>query len=94
MIVHIVMWKLHRPEDAPRFKALLDTCIGLVPGMLQFEVGIATPGLEANNDVVLHSRFTDAAALQAYVEHPTHVAVAKELGTMREGRQVLDFRAG
>ena len=32
MIRHIVMWTLHDPADAPRFKALLDSCARLVPG--------------------------------------------------------------
>ena len=40
MIHHIVQWTLKDPADAPRFKALLDGCAGLVPGMLAFEVGI------------------------------------------------------
>lgn len=92
MIVHIVMWKLKRSEDAPRFKALLETCSQLVPGIVQFEVGTTTTGLEASCDVVLVSRFTDEAALKAYAEHPTHQAVVKELGTLRESRHVVDYR--
>ena len=37
MIRHIVMWSLHQPADAPRFKALLDSCAGLVPGIVEFD---------------------------------------------------------
>jgi quinol monooxygenase YgiN len=93
VIQHIVMWSLKAPADAPRFKALLDTCKGISPGMLGFEVGIKTDGLEANVDVVLISSFTDAAALAAYVVHPAHQAVLGELGAMRASRHVLDFNA-
>lgn len=91
MIHHIVMWTLRDPLDAPRFKALLDGCVALVPGITRFEVGIRSAGLEASADVVLVSAFADAAALAAYQGHPQHLAVAAELGPMRRERQVLDF---
>jgi hypothetical protein len=91
LIHHIVIWTLHDAGEAPRFKALLDTCAGLVPSMLSFEVGIRTPGLEANADVVLVSSFADAAALAAYQDHPQHRALAVQLGAWRRERRVLDF---
>jgi quinol monooxygenase YgiN len=91
MIKHIVMWKLTDPADAPRFKQLLDTCAGLVPGMREFEVAVRAAGMEANHDVVLYSVFDDAAALQSYIVHPTHQEVAATLGTLRESRSVLDY---
>lgn len=88
---HVVIWNLHRAEDAPRFKALLDGCKDLVPGMTEFDVGIKTPGLEANADVVLVSTFRDEQALQAYQNHPRHQSVVQELGQMRSGRHVVDY---
>jgi hypothetical protein len=91
MIKHIVMWKLKNPADAGKFKARLDSCRGLVPGMREFEVAVRTPDLEANCDVVLCSAFDDKAALQAYLEHPQHVEVSAMLGTLREARSVLDY---
>ncbi|MFZ5520326.1 MAG: Dabb family protein [Pseudomonadota bacterium] len=92
MIRHIVIWTLHRAEDAPRFKALLESCRAIVPGIEAFEVGIRTAGLEANADVVLVSSFTDEAALAAYQAHPHHQAVLQELGAMRASRHVVDYR--
>lgn len=91
MIKHIVMWKLKNPGDAAKFKAKLDSCTGLVPGMLEFEAAVRTDGLEANVDVVLVSAFDDKAALQAYLEHPVHVEVSAVLGSLRESRTVLDY---
>ncbi|AKJ29302.1 Dabb family protein [Caldimonas brevitalea] len=91
MIKHIVMWQLNDRDDAPKFKALLDSCKSLVPGMLEFEVGIRHPRLEANMDVVLVSSFTDKAALDAYQEHPHHKAVAAQLGRLRASRAVVDY---
>lgn len=92
MIRHVVMWSLKDPAEAPRFKQLLDGCKDLVPGMLEFEVGIRTPGLEANADVILVSTFADAAALDAYQRHPQHQAVGAQLGPLRETRSVLDYQ--
>lgn len=92
MIRHVVMWKLKRAEDAPEFKRLLDSCATVVPGILRFEVAMATPGLEANADVILVSDFADEAALAAYQSHPHHKAVGQTLGAMRETRSVLDWR--
>ena len=91
MLKHIVMWKLKQPDDAARFKAQLDTCKGLVPGMREFEVAIRSAGLEANHDVVLYSVFDDAAALQAYIVHPTHQSVVAEVKPLAESRSVLDY---
>ena len=90
MIHHVVMWKLKDPAVAPRFKALLDSCLGLTEGMLRYEVGIRTEGLEANVDVMLVSEFRDAAALAAYQDHPQHKQVSAQLGPLRETRHVLD----
>lgn len=88
---HLVMWKLKDPAQAEEFKRLLLSCRELVPGMLNFEVGIRAPDLEANVDVVLNSSFLDAAALQAYTQHPHHQAVVAQLGPLREQRHVLDY---
>ena len=44
MIKHIVMWKLLDATQAPRFKAELDSCKGLVPGMREFEVATRVDG--------------------------------------------------
>lgn len=88
---HIVIWTLHDPADAPRFKAELDSCAALVPGMAQFEVATRQPGLEANADVVLLSTFADADALAAYQNHPHHQAVSRRIAPMRRERTVLDY---
>lgn len=88
---HVVMWTLRKPEEAARFKALLDSCAHLVPGMLRFDVGLRCDGLEANADVVLVSTFASQQALDAYQNHPHHQTVAAQLGPMRLQRSVLDY---
>ncbi|RJG07958.1 Dabb family protein [Noviherbaspirillum cavernae] len=98
MLKHIVMWKLKdhaegadKAANAARMKELLDACANIVPGILKFETAIAQPGLEATYDVVLYSEFASMAALDAYQEHPQHVALKPFIGAIREARQCMDY---
>lgn len=98
MIKHIVMWKLKeqaegadRAANAREMKRRLDECARIVPGIVTFEVTLAQPDLEATYDVVLYSEFTDRAALEAYIKHPTHQAVVPFIGAIREARQCMDY---
>jgi hypothetical protein len=95
---HIVMWKLKehaegasRAENAQKLKAKLETCRSIVKGQGHFEVGTGQPGYEATYDVVLVSDFDDKAALQAYIDHPKHVALKEFIATIREARQCIDY---
>ena len=99
MLEHIVMWKF-KPEaegadkaaNLVRAKALLDACAGLTPGMRMLEVAIAQPGLECTYDLVLYAEFDDAAALDAYQNHPQHRAVKPFIGAVRLERQCMDYQ--
>lgn len=98
MLKHIVMWKLKehaegadKAANAAKMKALLDACSNLVPGILRFETAVAQPGLEATYDVVLYSEFASKAVLDAYQEHPQHVALKPFFGAVREARQCMDY---
>ncbi len=98
MLKHIVMWKLKeyaeggdRQANAAKMKAMLDACANLVPGILKFEVALAKPGLEATYDVVLYSEFSGKCALDAYQEHPDHVAIKPFFGAVRDQRQCMDY---
>lgn len=98
MIKHIVIWKLKehaegadRATNARKIKELLDTCANLAPGTLKFEVVLAQPGLEATSDVILYSEFATRADLDAYLEHPQHVAVKPFIAAVREGRECMDY---
>ncbi|HVL75341.1 MAG TPA: Dabb family protein [Noviherbaspirillum sp.] len=98
MLKHIVMWKLKdqaegadRATNARKMKEMLEACRHIVPGILKLEVGLAQPGLEATYDVVLYSEFESKAALDAYQEHPDHVALKPFFGAVREARQCMDY---
>ena len=99
MLTHIVMWKF-KPEaegadkaaNLVRAKALLDACAGLTPGLRMLEVAIAQPGLACTYDLVLDAEFDDAAALDAYQNHPQHLAVKPFIGAVRLERQCMDYQ--
>ena len=98
MIKHIVMWQLKahaegadKATNAAKMKMLLDACAGIVPGMGAFEVALAQEGMEATYDVVLYSEFESIAALDAYQNHPQHVALKPFVGAVREARQCMDY---
>ena len=98
MLKHIVMWKLKdraegadKAANARKMKSLLDGCANLVPGILKFEAALAQPGLEATYDVVLYSEFESQAALDAYQDHPEHIAIKPFIGAIREARQCMDY---
>lgn len=98
MIKHIVMWKLKdhaegadRQANAQEMKRRLDACANIVPGILQFEVALAQPGLEATYDVVLYSAFENREALAAYAGHPAHQALMPFFKAVRDERQCMDY---
>lgn len=98
MIKHIVMWKLKeiaqdrsRQENAQRVKELLESCSAIVPGIMKFEVALARVGFEATYDVVLYAEFASRAALDAYNNHPTHLAIKPIISALREERQCMDY---
>lgn len=98
MIKHIVMWKLKphaegadKAINLQKAKTLLENCANLVPDVVAFEVAVAQDGLEATYDLVLYSAFQDVAALQAYQNHPQHVAIKPFLAAIKEERQCMDY---
>ena len=98
MIKHIVMWKLKeqaegadKAANAAKMKALLEDCRDIVPGIVAFEAALAQPGLEATYDVLLYAVFKDKWALDAYLDHPTHMALKPFFAAVREERQCMDY---
>ena len=98
MIKHIVMWQLKdhaegadKATNALKMKALLDACANIVPGTIKLEVAIAKPGLEATYDIVLYSEFVSAGALDAYQNHPQHIALKPFVSAVRLARQCMDY---
>ena len=97
MLHHVVMWKLHDGADKAgniaKAVQLLQGCAALVPGIVRFEVGQTMPGLDCTCDVVLNSTFVDGAALEAYQNHPDHVAIKPFMKAVVRERQCMDYES-
>lgn len=91
MIRHLVLWTFKDAADVAHAHELLAACHDCVPGIVEFEVAVASEGFEANTQLSLNSLFTDQAALDAYQVHPTHELVKAFIGPRRDGRHVMDY---
>ena len=80
MIRHIVFWKLKdsaegktKRENAEYIKKSLEALKGVVPGLIDAEVGINENG--GAFDAALNSCFESMEALKAYDIHPEHLGL-------------------
>jgi hypothetical protein len=75
-----VFWRLtgldasERAEQAETIRDGLESMRGVVPGLLETEVGRNVHDADDHFDVVLNALFTDQAAIIAYQQHPLHTA--------------------
>lgn len=98
MIRHIVMWKLAaedvavKAEHASQMTAKLMALKGVVPEILDITVAPNAAYIGQNWDVVLVADFEDVAALERYVVHPSHEAVAVYVRSVVSERAAVDFK--
>jgi hypothetical protein len=99
MIRHIVMWRVagktpsERRETAGRVKEAFESLRGLIPGLLEIEVGLDISEVDYACDVVLVADFESRAALEGYASHPEHLRVREALAGLREARHQVDYEA-
>jgi Stress responsive A/B Barrel Domain len=98
MIKHIVFWQLKdealgytKARNMELVKEKLMACARIVPGIVEFEVGLGGTSLECTYDVVLYSSFENKAALDAYQVHPQHEAIKSFISEVRSTRQCMDY---
>ncbi|HEY0710618.1 MAG TPA: Dabb family protein [Polyangia bacterium] len=98
MIRHIVMFKLKdhahgnpKAENIRIIKAQLEALRGVIPGLLRMDVGVDFSATETSADLVLDSDFSSREALDAYIVHPAHQAVAQFVAEARTERRLVDF---
>jgi quinol monooxygenase YgiN len=94
MIKHVVMWKLYEENKATNaqiIKEKLEALVGVIPGLLEVEVGIDFNKSDAAFDVVLYSVLESRAALEAYQIHPAHQAVVPVVKAVSSQRAVVDY---
>ena len=94
MIKHIVMWKFMDDvveADTLEMKRLLESLKGVVPSLLQIEVGMDVVGMDASKDMVLTTLFNSLSDLQAYADHPAHLKVVEFVKPLVCERAVVDY---
>ncbi|WP_370261068.1 Dabb family protein [Limnobacter sp.] len=98
MIKHIVFWQFKeealgntKAQNMQLVKEKLMALQGVIPGMLEIEVGLGGSELECTYDVCLYTVFTDKAALDGYQIHPAHEEVKQLIGQVRSARQCMDY---
>ena len=96
MIKHIVFWKLKdeaeggtKAENIAKIKAMLERLVGIVPGLLNAQVGANLNGGEY--DACLVSEFESMEALHAYDSHPEHLKVRAFVKAVRVSRVSMDY---
>lgn len=98
MLRHIVMWTLHEQAEGTdkathlaKAQAELLSFAQLVPGIREFEVATATPGMDCTCDLVLNMLVDDAQVLAAYQNHPDHQAIKPFMKAIVKERRCMDF---
>ena len=96
MVKHIVMWKFKdeaAEADKLEMKRQLEALKGLVPTLVDIEIGLDVVGKEASMDMVLCSEFASMDDLQAYAIHPEHLKVVNFVKPLISERAVVDYEA-
>lgn len=96
-IVHIVTWRLNGKSDVKKMQQgqtivdAFEAMRGQIQGLVRMNVGVNSIPASDAWDVVLSMIFSSRASLQAYLEHPDHLAIKKIVGPIRSERGQADF---
>ncbi|MBT8043172.1 MAG: Dabb family protein [Pontiella sp.] len=94
MIKHIVMWTFKDEtsvDDRLEMKSRLEALKGVVPTLLEIEVGMNVIESDAAKDMVLYSEFRSVEDLQTYATHPAHLKVVEFVKPLVCDRAVVDY---
>ncbi|MDH3982301.1 MAG: Dabb family protein [Kiritimatiellaceae bacterium] len=94
MIKHIVMWKFKDEVvemDKLEMKRQLEALKGVVPSLIDIEIGLDVVGSDASKDMVLYSEFQTLEDLKAYATHPEHLKVVDFVKPLVCERCVVDY---
>lgn len=96
MIKHIVVWRISDAVDKEKtaqiIKENLEALKEKIDVLRDIRVGINFNDTDAASDIVLETVFDSKADLQAYQEHPAHVAVGRDYVRPNVSeRRVIDY---
>lgn len=100
MLKHIVMFRLqdqaegnNKATNAKIAREKLEALNGVIPGLLNLEVGLNVAESEMSADIVLYSELESREALAVYQQHPAHVEAAKFVFAVCSERRVVDYES-
>lgn len=94
MIKHIVMWKFKdeaTEADKLEMKRQLEALKGVVPTLVDIEVGLNFSPCDPAKDMVLTTEFQTQDDLKAYASHPEHQKVVAFVKPFVAERAVVDY---
>lgn len=97
MLKHILIWKIagetpaEKLENGANVSAALMTLPALIPEIISMNVASNGVDIDRNWDLSLVAEFTDAAGLQAYIDHPEHVKVVAQIIEFLAERAAIDI---
>lgn len=91
MIRHVVCHKYTDKAQAEKIKPMLLSLMGQVPSLRAIEVGTDVLGSKRSYHLVTICTFDDLAGLEAYKDHPAHVAVREYIHSVLESSVAVDF---
>lgn len=91
MIRHVVCHKYTDRAEAEKIKPMLLSLVGQVPFLRAMEVGTDVLGSKRSYDLALTCTFDDLAGLEAYKNHPAHVAVRSYIHSVMEASVAVDY---
>jgi len=80
-----------RTEHARWIKESLEALRGVIPQIVDLEVGVNEIPSPAAYDAVLIATFASRADLETYKNHPAHAAVSNRCKEVRESRVAVDY---
>ncbi|MCR4766063.1 MAG: Dabb family protein, partial [Bacteroidaceae bacterium] len=75
---------------ALKFKAAIEALPLVIPFIKHIEVGINI-NAEEQWDIALDSEFDTLNEVKVYAAHPAHIAAAKLLAEVKDGRACVDY---
>ena len=89
------MWKFKDgvvEADKLEMKRQLESLKGVVPSLLQIEIGMDIVGTDVSKDMVLTALFQSLSDLQAYADDPAHLKVVEFVKPLVCERAVVDYK--
>ena len=95
MIKRISLFKLKRPqsEDLETAATALRSMKGVIPCLLDIEVGVNFSEATAAYDLVLNMTFKDLNSLRQFEQDPFHLSVKKTMIELKEHRVVVGYQS-